>query len=175
MNHAFPRVPTDACSRPLPPFPKKSSSSVRSLAESALCSISRTSKSSREPRKTRSITSPSSFLRDLLIRLRRAGTRTAAPGSSGRETPCRPGCEPAWPPSCTPGPAPPRPARRASSATVDSPRFQNACITSSSRSVSSFAAGRAMNSPLSWMCENEIWFFSSGFIVVPQAWQSREK
>ena len=54
------------------------------------------------------------------------------------------------------------------SATVDSPRFQKTCMTSSSRSVSSLAGGRAMMIllPLARLDRHEFWFSSSGFIVV---------
>ena len=62
VDQAFPEACHQHVHDFFPPFPSRPSSRARSLAESALCSISRTSKSSREPRNTRSITSPSNFL-----------------------------------------------------------------------------------------------------------------
>ena len=61
VNQAFPEHCTERVHDRFPPFFKMSSSNVRSLDESAFCSMSRTSKSSREPRKTRSSTSERSF------------------------------------------------------------------------------------------------------------------
>src|SRR4051812_44336147 len=157
MNHAFPENCRCHVHDRFPPFRKNSSSSDRSLAESARCSISRTSKSSREPRKTRSITSPRSFLETssydcegLYENGRSWFVCTRNPLSARMRT------RVATVVYARSNPAEASASR--TSATVDSPRFQNSCITSSSRSVSSFAAGRAMNPPLSLLQDHEIWF-----------------